>query len=45
MQRQYQASVDAGEGKASARVADLIRAYQVSEGIRLKDVPACYRVV
>lgn len=45
MQRQYQASVDAGEGEASARVADLIKAYQVSECVRLKDVPACYRVV
>lgn len=44
MQRQYQAAVDAGEAGASARVADLIRAYQVSEGVRLKDVPSCYRV-
>ncbi len=44
MQRQYQAAVDVGEAGASARVADLIRGYQASEGVRLKDVPARYRV-
>lgn len=44
LQREYQAYVDAGHDRASAHVAELIRAYQVSEGVRLKDVPAPYRV-
>ena len=44
LQREYQAAVDAGEAGASARAAELIREYQASEGVRLKDVPACYRV-
>lgn len=44
LQREYQAAVDAGEAGASARVADLIREYQRSEGVRLQAVPAAYRV-
>ncbi len=44
LQRQYQAALDAGEAGASARAADLIRAYQRSEGVRLQAVPMCYRV-
>ena len=39
LQRDYQAAVDAGDPQASSRVADLIFAYQASEGVRLKDVP------
>lgn len=45
LQVQYQAAVDAGEPGASNRVAELIRDYQRSERVRLKDVPATYRVV
>ena len=45
LQRDYQADVDSEEAGASARVADLIRGYQVSERVRLKDVPAAYRVI
>lgn len=44
LQRKYQAAVDAGETGASTRVAELIRDYQISEGVRLKDVPDCYRI-
>lgn len=44
LQVQYQAAVDAGEPGASSRVAELIRDYQRSERVRLKDVPAAYRV-
>lgn len=44
LQRQYQTYVDAGHERASAYIAELIRAYQQSEGVRLKDVPAPYRV-
>ena len=45
LQRDYQTAVDTGEDGASARVAELIRGYQVSEGVRLKDVPASYQVI
>ena len=45
LQVRYQAAVDAGEPGASRRVAELIRDYQRSERVRLKDVPAAYRVV
>lgn len=45
LQRQYQEAVDNGEQGASQEVADLIRAYQQSEKVRLQDVPAKYRVV
>ena len=44
LQAQYQAAVDAGEPGASSRVAEIIREYQQSERVRLKDVPAAYRV-
>lgn len=44
LQIQYQAAVDAGEPGASARVAEIIREYQQSEGVRLQAVPARYRV-
>lgn len=44
LQVQYQAAVDAGEPGASSRVAEIIRDYQRSERVRLKDVPAAYRV-
>ncbi len=44
LQREYQDYVDAGHEQASAYIAELIRAYQHSEGVRLKDVPAKYRV-
>ena len=39
LQVRYQAAVDAGEPGASSRVAELIRDYQRSERVRLKDVP------
>jgi hypothetical protein len=39
LQVRYQAAVDAGEPGASSRVAELIRDYQRSEHVRLKDVP------
>ena len=45
LQRQYQGYVDAGHERASAYVAELIRSYQHSEGVRLQAVPAPYRVV
>lgn len=45
LQVRYQTAVDAGEAGASSRVAELIRDYQRSERVRLKDVPATYRVV
>ena len=44
LQVRYQAAVDAGEPGASNRVAEIIRDYQRSERVRLKDVPAAYRV-
>lgn len=44
LQVRYQAAVDAGELGASSRVAEIIRDYQRSERVRLKDVPAAYRV-
>ena len=44
LQVRYQAAVDAGETGASSRVAELIRDYQRSERVRLKDVPVAYRV-
>jgi len=44
LQVQYQAAVDAGEPGTSSRMAELIRDYQRSERVRLRDVPAAYRV-
>ena len=44
LQVRYQAAVDAGETGASSRVAEIIRDYQRLERVRLKDVPAAYRV-
>lgn len=44
LQRDYQAAVDAGDPRASARVAELILAYQAREGVRLRDVPWPMRV-
>lgn len=44
LQVQYQDALEAGDSGASERVADLIRDYQKSEGVRLKDVPPAYRV-
>ena len=44
LQVQYQNAVDAGEPGASSRVAEIIRDYQRSERVRLKDVPAASRV-
>ena len=41
LQRAYQA---AGEPGASEQIADLIRTYQRSEGVRLQAVPPAYRV-
>lgn len=43
LQRDYQAAVEAGDPAASSRVADLILAYQASEGVRLRDVPGALR--
>ena len=43
LQRDYQAAVEAGDPAASSRVADLILNYQISEGVRLKDVPGHLR--
>lgn len=45
LQRQYQEAVDNGEPGACQQVADLIRAYQNSERVRLQAVPEKYRVV
>ena len=45
LQVRYQAAVDAGEPGASSRVAELIRDYQRSEHVRLKDVPVAYQVM
>lgn len=45
LQVRYQAAVDAGEVGASSRMAELIRDYQRSERVRLKDVPVAYRVM
>lgn len=45
LQVQYQAAVDTGKPGASSRVAELIRDYQRSERVRLKDVPTAYRVM
>lgn len=45
LQRQYQDAVDNGEAGASQEVADLIRAYQKTEQVRLQAVPEKYRVV
>ncbi len=44
LQRQYEAALEAGEPGASARVAEIIRDYQRSEGVRLQAVPARYRM-
>lgn len=44
LQRQYENALRAGEAGASERVAQLIREYQQSERVRLKDVPEAYRV-
>lgn len=44
LQRQYESALRAGEAGASERVAQLIREYQQSERVRLKDVPEAYRV-
>lgn len=44
LQRAYQAAVDAGEPGASEQIADLIWAYQRSEGVRLQAVSPAYRV-
>lgn len=44
LQREYQKYVDEGHERASAYVAELIRAYQQTERVRLKDVPPRYRV-
>lgn len=44
LQHQYEAALEAGEPGASARVAEIIRDYQRSEGVRLQAVPARYRV-
>lgn len=43
LQRDYQAAVEAGDPAASSRVADLILAYQTSEGVRLRDVSGALR--
>lgn len=45
LQGQYEAALEAGETGASARVAQLIREYQQSERVRLKNIPPRYRVV
>lgn len=44
LQISYQGYLEAGDAQGAARVADAIRAYQQSEGVRLKDVPDAYRV-
>ena len=44
LQSDYQDALLAGDPRASAEIAQLIRAYQQSEGVRLKNVPGAYRV-
>jgi hypothetical protein len=45
LQQRYEDALAAGDAGASAEVADLIRDYQQSEGVRLKNVPGAYRVI
>ena len=40
----YQEALQAGDPAASVEIAQLIRDYQQSEGVRLKNVPEAYRV-
>ena len=40
----YQEALQAGDPAASVEIAQLIRDYQQSEGVRLKNVPGAYRV-
>ena len=44
LQSDYQDALQAGDPTASAEIAQLIRDYQQSEGVRLKNVPEAYRV-
>lgn len=44
LQTMYQSAVDGGDERTSESVARLIREYQQSEGVRLKDVLPAYRV-
>lgn len=44
LQSDYQDALQAGDPTASAEIAQLIRDYQQSEGVRLKNVPGAYRV-
>ena len=41
---QLQSDYQAGDPAASVEIAQLIRDYQQSEGVRLKNVPGAYRV-
>lgn len=45
LQQRYENALTAGDAGTSAEVADLIRDYQQSEGVRLKNVPGAYRVI
>ena len=44
LQSDYQEALQAGDPAASVEIAQLIRDYQQSEGVRLKNVPGAYRV-
>lgn len=44
LQSDYQEALQAGDHAASVEIAQLIRGYQQSEGVRLKNVPGAYRV-
>ena len=44
LQSDYQEALQAGDPAASVEIAQLIRDYQQSEGVRLKNVPEAYRV-
>lgn len=44
LQSDYQEALQARDPAASVEIAQLIRDYQQSEGVRLKNVPGAYRV-
>lgn len=44
LQSQYESALQAGDATASHRTAQLIRDYQQSERVRLRDVAGAYRV-
>lgn len=45
LQSDYQDALQAGDLAASAEIAQLIRDYQQSEGVQLKNVPTAYQII